>query len=67
MFVNPIIYKKSTKYHYLLTMANGDNCAHKLGEQNKQQLGVTNENLNTTSPTSFYCYSSIGNIDVASK
>ena len=52
MFVNLIISKFSTKYHYSSTTVNGIGRVHKLGKQNRQQPGFTNGNLIKTSPTS---------------
>ena len=52
MIFNLIISKSATKYHYLSTMANIIDLAHKLGIKNRHQPGVTNDPSNVTSSTS---------------
>ena len=50
MFVNLIILKLSTKYHYSSTIVNGIVHAQKLGKKSRQRPGVANVNLNTAFP-----------------
>ena len=52
MFLNLIIQKSATKYHYSSTMANKIGQAHKLGKTNRKQNDSTNDPSNITSSTS---------------
>ena len=55
------------KYHYSSTTANKIGRAHRIGKQNRQWTGVTNNILNKTIPNSHSHYNSNETIDVASK
>ena len=52
MFLNLVISKSATKYHYLSTMAHIIGQAHKLGKQKQQRPGITNDYSNEKFSTS---------------
>ena len=67
MFVNLVVSKFSTKFHFSSTIFNGIVCAHRLVKKTGRQPGVTHGPLNTTPPRYVSHDKSNKSIDLTSK